>query len=74
MGILNKTAGVVAPLVFTALIVSGFTAPVGTVLNAEQIDAMAASLVLPYLGLAVFLALLALAVKYSPLPESGKRV
>ncbi len=33
---------------------------------------MAASLVLPYLGLAVFLALLALAVKYSPLPELEK--
>jgi FHS family L-fucose permease-like MFS transporter len=45
---------------------------VGTALNAEQIDAMAASLVLPYLGLAVFLALLALAVKYSPLPELEK--
>ena len=30
---------------------------------------MAAGLVLPYLGLAAFLGLLALAVKYSPLPE-----
>lgn len=72
MGILNKTAGVVAPLVFTALIVSGFTAPADAVLTPEQIDAMAASLVFPYLGLAVFLGLLALAVKYSPLPELAK--
>jgi glucose/galactose transporter len=72
MGILNKTAGVVAPLVFTALIVSGFSAPADATLSAEQIDAMAASLVLPYLGLAAFLALLALAVKYSPLPELEK--
>ncbi|HEY0924079.1 N-acetylglucosamine MFS transporter NagP [Rheinheimera pacifica] len=72
MGILNKTAGVVAPIVFTALIASSFVAPVGTELSAEQIDAMAASLVLPYLGLAAFLGLLALAVKFSPLPELEK--
>lgn len=72
MGILNKTAGVVAPLVFTALIVSGFSAPADAVLTPEQIDEMAAGLVLPYLGLAIFLALLGLAVKYSPLPELEK--
>lgn len=72
MGILNKTAGVVAPLVFTALIVSGFSAPADTVLTPEQINDMASGLVGPYLGLATFLALLALAVKYSPLPELPK--
>lgn len=69
MGILNKTAGVIAPLVFTALILSGFSQPADAVLTAEQIDAMASSLVLPYLGLAVFLGVLALAVRYAPLPE-----
>jgi glucose/galactose transporter len=69
MGILNKSAGVVAPMVFTALIVSGFSAPADAVLTQGQIDEMAASLVLPYLGLAAFLGLLALAVKFSPLPE-----
>jgi glucose/galactose transporter len=72
MGILNKTAGVVAPMVFTALIVSGFSAPADVALTPEQIDAMAASLVFPYLGLAAFLGLLGLAVKYSPLPELEK--
>ena len=72
MGILNKTAGVVAPMVFTALIVSGFSAPADVALTPEQIDAMAASLVYPYLGLAAFLGLLGLAVKYSPLPELAK--
>jgi glucose/galactose transporter len=72
MGILNKTAGVVAPMVFTALIVSGFSAPANVALTSEQIDAMAASLVFPYLGLAAFLGLLGLAVKYSPLPELAK--
>ncbi len=72
MGILNKSAGVVAPMVFTALIVSGFSAPADAVLTPEQIDAMAASLVFPYLGLAAFLGLLGLAVKFSPLPELPK--
>ncbi|MDX3775152.1 sugar MFS transporter [Chromatiaceae bacterium AAb-1] len=69
MGILNKTAGVVAPIVFTALILGSFQQPADTVLSASQIDEMASGLVLPYLGMAIFLGVLALAVKYSPLPE-----
>ena len=69
MGILNKGAGVVAPVVFTALILSNFTDTVGTELTPTQIDAMANSLILPYLGMAIFIGLLAFAVKKSPLPE-----
>ncbi|MDX2369432.1 MAG: sugar MFS transporter [Colwellia sp.] len=69
MGILNKGAGVVAPVVFTALILSNFTDTVGTELTPTQIDSMANSLILPYLGMAIFIGLLALAVKKSPLPE-----
>ncbi|MCW8864312.1 MAG: sugar MFS transporter [Colwellia sp.] len=68
MGILNKGAGVIAPMVFTALILSGFQ-EVGGELTQVQIDEMANSLVMPYLGMAIFLGLLALAVKKSPLPE-----
>ncbi|NQY88000.1 MAG: sugar MFS transporter [Colwellia sp.] len=68
MGILNKGAGVVAPMVFTALILSGFQDVAGE-LTQVQIDDMANSLVMPYLGMAIFLGLLALAVKKSPLPE-----
>ncbi|MEW6994325.1 N-acetylglucosamine MFS transporter NagP [Colwelliaceae bacterium MEBiC 14330] len=69
MGILNKGAGVVAPIVFTALILSGFTDTVGTELSQSQIDAMANKLILPYLGMALFIGLLGFAVKQSPLPE-----
>jgi len=69
MGILNKGAGVIAPMVFTALILSNFTDRVGTELTQVQIDEMANSLVFPYLGMALFIGLLALAVKHSPLPE-----
>ena len=69
MGILNKGAGVVAPLVFTALILSGFTDTVGTELSQSQIDAMADKLILPYLGMALFIGILGFVVKKSPLPE-----
>jgi glucose/galactose transporter len=68
MGILNKGAGVVAPIVFTALILSSFQNVSGE-LTQIQIDNMANSLIMPYLGMAIFLGLLALAVKKSPLPE-----
>jgi glucose/galactose transporter len=69
MGILNKGAGVVAPIVFTALILSGFSDTVGTELSQVQIDAMADKLILPYLGMALFIGILGFAVKKSPLPE-----
>lgn len=69
MGILNKGAGVVAPIVFTALILSGFTDTVGTELTQIQIDDMANSLITPYLGLAIFIGVLAFAIQKAPLPE-----
>jgi MFS transporter, FHS family, L-fucose permease len=72
MGILNKGAGVIAPMVFTALILDSFKDRVGTTLTQIQIDEMAASLIYPYLGMAIFIGILALAVKKSPLPELDK--
>lgn len=69
MGILNKSAGVIAPMVFLALILSGFESHNGNVLMPEQINNMANSLIIPYLDMAIFLGLLALAMKKSPLPE-----
>nr|WP_041422003.1 sugar MFS transporter [Shewanella sediminis] len=69
MGILNKGAGVIAPMVFTALILDSFKDRVGTELTQLQIDEMANGLVIPYLGMALFIGLLALVVKKSPLPE-----
>jgi len=69
MGILNKGAGVISPMVFTALILSNFTGTVGTELSQQQVDNMANGLILPYLGMALFIGVLAFAVKKSPLPE-----
>ncbi|UJF23494.1 sugar MFS transporter [Shewanella sp. OMA3-2] len=72
MGILNKGAGVIAPMVFTALILDSFKGRVGTELSQIQIDEMANSLIYPYLGMAIFIGILAIAVKKSPLPELEK--
>ncbi len=69
MGILNKGAGVLAPMVFTALILSNFTGSVGKELSQTEINDMANSLIMPYIGMALFIGVLALAVKFSPLPE-----
>ncbi|CCQ10330.1 N-acetyl glucosamine transporter, NagP [Pseudoalteromonas luteoviolacea B = ATCC 29581] len=69
MGILNKFAGVIAPVMFTALILSDFKGLVGSELTQAEIDQMANSLVYPYLGLAFFIGIFALGVKFSPLPE-----
>ncbi|MBU2923311.1 sugar MFS transporter [Colwellia sp. 1_MG-2023] len=74
MGILNKGAGVVAPIVFTALILSGFGDTANTELTAIEIDGMADALVTPYLGMALFIGLLGFAVKKSPLPELEREV
>jgi len=72
MGILNKGAGVIAAMVFTALILDSFKDRVGTELSQIQIDEMANSLIYPYLGMAIFIGILAFAVKKSPLPELEK--
>ncbi|MGO2477312.1 MAG: N-acetylglucosamine MFS transporter NagP [Pseudoalteromonas sp.] len=69
MGILNKGAGVIAPIVFTALILSDFTGSVGKELSQSEIDVMANSLISPYLGMALFMGALGFAVTKMPLPE-----
>lgn len=72
MGILNKGAGIVAPLVFTALVLSNFTDMAGKELTQADIDAMANGLIGPYLGLAAFIGIFALGIKFAPLPEIEK--
>ena len=76
MGILNKGAGVVAPLVFTALILSNmeqFTearlASLDAVQRALELDALTSRLVTPYIVMAVVSLVLAAGIKLSPIPE-----
>ena len=76
MGLLNKGAGILAPLVFTALVladVSQFTAArLEALPPAEkllELNELSARLIGPYLVLAGLLMLLALYVRLSPLPD-----
>lgn len=69
MGILNKSAGIVAPIVFTALILGGMTAHTSTAPSAEEIEQLASNLVMPYIYMAMIIGVVALAVKLSSLPE-----
>ena len=76
MGLLNKGAGIAGPVIFTALILSGMDefskeslAALSESGKNAQLDALASRLVMPYIGMAVVLAFLAAAIKFSPLPE-----
>ncbi|WP_426359299.1 sugar MFS transporter [Pseudocolwellia sp. HL-MZ19] len=76
MGLLNKGAGFVAPIVFTALVLgdlSGVSAKSIAALpeleRFAKIDQLASGLVQPYIGLAIALAVLAFSLKLSALPE-----
>lgn len=76
MGIINKGAGVIAPIAFTALVLSGLTdfnseaiARLNEVERTTKLDEVANRLVLPYIYMAVLLFLLVVLVKLSGLPE-----
>ncbi|TPG20145.1 glucose/galactose MFS transporter [Sphingomonas koreensis] len=76
MGICNKGAGIIAPLVFGLLVMRGvgdFGAQVAAAPDAATRDALLTTFAhqvhWPYLGMAALLAMLALGVLYSPLPE-----
>jgi glucose/galactose transporter len=75
MGICNKIAGILAPIVIGSLVLHGIgdlaaqveTADVAT--KAQLLDQFAAKIHTPYLVMAGILLLIAVAVLFSPLPE-----
>lgn len=76
MGIINKTAGVLVPLLFTSLVLSDLAqvnqaslAHLDPAVRDAQLDAVAERLVLPYLYMAAALMALIALVRLSPLPE-----
>ncbi len=76
MGICNKFAGILAPIVFGALVLNGlddFEAKVTAAANLDArnhlLDAFAAQVYWPYMTMAVLLALLALWIIRSELPD-----
>lgn len=76
MGILNKLAGVIAPMIFTALVLGEFgnvsaksVAAMAEADRLEKITMLADGLIYPYLWMAIALAVLAIAMLKSGLPE-----
>ena len=75
MGICNKAAGILAPLVIGTLVMHGMGDLAAQVAGADAatkealLDAFAARIHDPYMLMAGLLALLALGILYSPLPE-----
>ncbi|WP_252736734.1 MULTISPECIES: sugar MFS transporter [unclassified Psychrosphaera] len=76
MGLINKAAGVLAPMLFTALVLSGMgdysethIASLDAASRAAKIDELSNALILPYIGMAIALSLLVAFVKFSNLPE-----
>lgn len=75
MGIANKGAGALAPLIMGAIMlkdVDGFAlkiAEMDVVQKATELDLLASRVIVPYAILAVVLTVLAFAVKYSKLPD-----
>lgn len=75
MGICNKVAGAIAPLILAYFILSdgdAFVESLKTMTVAQKevaLDGLASRVIQPYVIMAVVLALLGLGVRYSPLPE-----
>ncbi len=69
MGLINKSAGILAPLVFTALIFNDLSNFSKEVLTASDISLLASKLIMPYLVMAIILTGLIFLVLFSSLPE-----
>jgi glucose/galactose transporter len=75
MGICNKIAGAVAPVILAYYILSdgdAFVAALATMTEAQKIvalDGLAARVIAPYVVIAITLVVLGIMVKFSPLPE-----
>jgi glucose/galactose transporter len=79
MGLLNKGAGVIAPIIFTAFILgnmeqfdSNQLAALSSVERDIQLNELAQRLISPYMIMAATLFLLAIFIKFSPLPSINK--
>ncbi len=76
MGLLNKGAGIVAPIIFTAFILSDMSqftterlASLGDAQRALELSELSSRLVMPYVVMAAMLLVLSAVIRFSPLPE-----
>ena len=76
MGLVNKSAGVIVPIVFTTMILAGmgdfsesYLVTLDEVTKAERLAELSSRLVTPYIVMTVILCALIALVKFSALPE-----
>ncbi|HXH17599.1 MAG TPA: sugar MFS transporter [Chitinophagales bacterium] len=78
MGICNKVAGVLAPIILGAVILSDADTllkelqPLDTIQKAERLNELASRVIFPYSMMAIALTGLALMIRFSPLPDIEK--
>lgn len=76
MGVANKFAGILSPIILGSIVLTGIDkiesdleSITDTVARAGLLDELASRVILPYVVMAVVLVIMAVAVKYSALPE-----
>ena len=69
MGLINKSAGVLVPLLFTTLILSDIGSLSSDTLLGTDIKELASRLITPYIIMAIVLSALIVLVKFSSIPE-----
>jgi len=76
LGMANKLAGFIAPIALTALVLSNMQdytadkiAALDLVAKSEALDALALQLQSPYIYMGIVILLLAIVIRFSPLPE-----
>lgn len=80
MGVANKFAGILSPIILGSVVLTGIddlvarVAEMDAVANATELDLLAHKVILPYLIMAVVLVILATLVRYSALPEVEQEV
>ena len=75
MGVANKFAGILSPIILGAIVLKGIDEikerieTMDATARAAELDALSQKVIMPYLVMAIVLVLLALMVKYSSLPD-----
>jgi len=75
MGVANKFAGILSPIILGAIVLDGIDkieekiTTMDAVAKAAELDILASKVMLPYVVMAVVLVLLAIMVRFSPLPD-----
>jgi glucose/galactose transporter len=75
MGICNKVAGILSPIILGAIVLEGADKlekellTMDMVQKANQLDMLAGRVIWPYVVMAIVLVVLALVIRYSPLPN-----